>query len=264
MRKVYSARQIYLRKRRLNRFVIVAMQLLILVAFIALWEILTYYKVLDSFILSSPSRIIRLVAQFDKRELARHILISLGECVTGFVIATVVGIAIGVALWWSERLRRILEPYVVVLNSLPKIALGPLIIIWVGAGAKAIITMAVLICIIVTIISALNGFMEVDGTEMLLMRALGANKLQILWHLVLPASIPNMLSILKINVGLAWVGTIMGEYLVSSAGLGYLIIYGGVVFQLDLVMMSTVILCLLAAIMYLAVAMVEKSIAKRR
>ena len=129
---------------------------------------------------------------------------------------------------------------------------------------KAIVTMAVLICIIVTIISVLNGFLTADEGKILLLESMGASKFQILTKLILPYSIPNFISVLKINVGLAWVGTIMGEYLVSSAGLGYLIIYGGQVFKLDLVMTSTVILCILATLMYLAVALVEKQIIKKR
>ena len=129
-----------------------------------------------------------------------------------------------------------------------------------GAGYKAIIMMTVLICIIVTIMSVLAGFMECDEDKILLMRAMGANKWQILCKLLLPGSLPNFISVLKINVGLAWVGVIMGEYLVSGAGLGYLIIYGGQVFKLDLVMTSTLILCLLAGLMYLSVALLERHV----
>ena len=165
-------------------------------------------------------------------------------------------------LWWSELLTSILEPYLIVLNSLPKIALGPLIIIWVGAGRSAIITMALLISVIITIISAHTGFVSVDKEKVELLKAMGANKFQILYKLILPANIPNILAILKINVGLSWVGTIMGEYLVSKEGIGYLLVYGSQVFKLDLVMASTIILCLLATIMYLAVALLEKLISK--
>ena len=166
-------------------------------------------------------------------------------------------------LWRFVKLRRVLEPYIVVLNALPKIALGPIIIIWVGAGAQAIIVMTVLICIIVTVISVLNGFMAVDEGKILLMRSMGATKLQILTKLILPANVPALVNMLKINVGLAWVGTIMGEYLVSTAGLGYLIIYGSQVFKMDLVMASTVILCILATVMYLGVAAIERVTKKR-
>lgn len=156
-----------------------------------------------------------------------------------------------------------MEPHIVVLNALPKIALGPIIIIWVGAGGAAIIVMALLISLIITIISITSGFMSTDSNKVLLLRTMGASKMQILTKLVLPGNIPTIISALKINVGLCWVGTIMGEYLVSRSGLGYLIVYGGQVFQLDLVMASTVILCLLAGGMYFLVQLIEKLIVKK-
>ena len=131
-------------------------------------------------------------------------------------------------------------------------------IIWVGAGTSAIVTMALLICVIITVINTLQGFVSVDADKILLMRTMQANKLQILWKLVLPANVPNMISCLKINVGLTWVGTIMGEYLVSKAGLGYLIVYGGQVFNLSLVMCATFLLCVLSGGMYAVVAVFEK------
>ena len=159
--------------------------------------------------------------------------------------------------------QKIFDPYLVVLNSLPKIALGPVIIVWVGAGIGAIITVTLLISLVVTIIGVLNGFMEVDKEKIMLLRTFGANKRQIFSKVVFPASIPTTISILKINVGMSWVGVIVGEFLVSKAGLGYLIVYGGQVFKLDLVMGGVLILCVLAALMYYLVAILEKVITKR-
>jgi NitT/TauT family transport system permease protein len=170
---------------------------------------------------------------------------------------------IAIALWCSDFLRKVFDPYIVVLNSLPKIALGPLIIIWVGIGTKAIVVMTFLICIVVTVISFLNGFLSFDNGKILLLRSMGANKFQILTKLVIPGSLPTFISMLKISVGMAWVGSIMGEYLVSRAGLGYLIVYGGQVFKLDLVMASTVVLCLLATFMYGMVTLLEKLLIKQ-
>lgn len=262
--KTRTLRENYLRNKRIEKIKIVLIQIAILVAFFGLWELLAQTEVIDSFITSSPSRMIKTLKLLVRQDLFKHIGITLLECICGFTIATVLGTVIAVLLWWSRTLRKVLEPYIVVLNSLPKIALGPIIIIWMGAGYKAIIMMTVLICIIVTIMSVLSGFMECEEDKILLMRAMGAGKLRILYKLILPASLPNLLSVLKINVGLSWVGVIMGEYLVSGAGLGYLIIYGGQVFKLDLVMTSTVILCLLAALMYLAVALVEKLVKRAR
>ena len=185
------------------------------------------------------------------------------ETVAGFLIATVVGSGVAVLLWWSTTLRDVTEPYLIVLNSLPKIALGPIIIIWCGAGTSAIIFMAVLISVIITVMSMLNAFLSVEEEKILLLRSMGANKRIILQKLILPASIPAFMSVLKINVGMAWVGSIMGEYLVSKAGLGYLIVYGGTVFKLDLVMSATVVLCVLAGLMYFLVSFAEKKVCKK-
>ena len=151
-----------------------------------------------------------------------------------------------------------------VLNALTKIALGPILIVWFGAGVKSIIIMGLLISLVVTVMTVLAGFNEITGEKQLLMRTLGATKLQILTMVVLPASVPTIMSALKISVGMSWVGVIVGEYLVSRAGLGYLIVYGSQVFKLDLVMASIVILCVLAAAMYYAVAFFEKRLIRWR
>ena len=243
--------------------IIFVSRFIILFLLLALWELFAAVGVIDSFISSSPSKIFVTINElFLENNLLFHIGITLYETVVGFLIAVVLGYVIALALWWSERLRRILEPYIVILNSLPKIALGPIIIVWCGSGSKSIIFMAVLIGIIVAIMSMLNGFLSTDKNKILLLRSMGATKLQILLKLVIPGSVPTLISVLKICVGMAWVGSIMGEYLVSRAGLGYLIVYGGQVFKLDLVMASTVILCVLAAIMYASVAILERLITK--
>ena len=173
-------------------------------------------------------------------------------------IAVILGYAIAVVLWSSDSVRKVLEPYIVVLNSLPKIALGPLIIIWIGTGYTAIIFMTVIVSIIVCIMNMLAGFIAVDNTKLLLMKSMGANKLTTLRKLIIPASLPALMNTLKVAVGLAWIGSIMGEYIVSRAGLGYLIVYGGQVFKLDLVMTATFILCVLAGGMYAIISLIEK------
>ena len=260
--KIFSKEHaLFVRKAKKETFFIWVMRFTILICFLALWELCAYTGIIDAFISSSPSRICKTIANlFVENNLMLHIGITLYETILGFLIAVFLGYVIGIILWWSERLRRILEPYVVVLNSLPKIALGPIIIVWCGSGSKAIIVMAVLIGVIVAIITMLNGFLSTDKNKILLLKSMGATKLQILQKLVIPGSLPNFISMLKISVGLAWVGSIMGEYLVSKAGLGYLIVYGGQVFKLDLVMASTIILCLLATLMYGMVALLEKII----
>lgn len=253
----------YLKKQRTRKIVIRIIQIGILILIFGIWELSAYLEWADPFITSSPSRVVKSIANlYTSGQLFTHLGATLWETVISFILSTVLGTAIAVILWWSETVRRVLEPYLIVLNSLPKVALGPLIIIWVGAGRSAIVTMALMICMIITVISALTGFMSVDEEKIQLMRSMGANKFQILTKLILPANIPNILSILKINVGLSWVGTIMGEYLVSREGIGYLLVYGSQVFKLDLVMASTLMLCVLATAMYLVVALIEKLIGR--
>ncbi|MBR1988352.1 MAG: ABC transporter permease [Clostridia bacterium] len=249
----------YLRKYRLKNTSIKLVQALILIIFLLCWELLTKYEIISSFFFSSPSKICETIKTlYQNGELWHHSKITLGETLQGFAIATGIGFVIAFLLWYSEFLRKVLEPYLVVLNSLPKIALGPIIIIWFGAGSKAIVFMCILIVIIVTILNILNSFISCDPQLIALAKSMGANKLQIFFKLILPNSLKDIVSTLKINVGLSWIGAIMGEYLVSRAGLGYLLIYGGQVFDLNLVMTSTVILCVLASIMYFAVALFEK------
>ncbi len=253
----------YLKKVKKEKILVNFLRAFILILFFGLWEFFAQIGVIDSFITSSPSKIFTtIITLFAENQLLYHMWVTFYETLIGFLISVVLGTLIALALWWSERARRVLEPYIVVLNSLPKIALGPIIIVWCGSGSKAIIFMTVLIGIIVTIITMLNGFIATDKNKILLLRSMGANKLTILSKLVLPGSVPTFISMLKINVGMAWIGSIMGEYLVSRAGLGYLIVYGGQVFKLDLVMSATLILCLLAAFMYSSVALLEKLIVK--
>lgn len=255
----------YLKKLKRKSIIVNVSRAGILVIALALWEILVSSGIVDGFLFSSPSRIVKTTIElYTAGDLFLHIGTTLLETLLGFLIASVSGVLIAVMLWWSDTLKKIFEPYIVVLNSLPKIALGPLIIIWFGAGMRSIVFMAVIITIIVTIINMLAGFCETDKNKILLLRSLGASKPQIFYHLVMPSSLPSLVSTLKINVGMSWIGSIMGEYLVSKRGIGYLIVYGGQVFKLDLVMTSTVILCALAALMYLGVALVEKAIERGR
>lgn len=262
MKKEYTERERYLKKRKKRKIQIFLCRIGILVAFFGLWELLSAgLKLIDPFLYSSPSRVVKTIVElYTEGQLFHHLGATLWETVVSFLLATTLGTVIAVVLWWSNFLRDVMEPYLVVLNALPKVALGPLIIIWAGAGERAIIVMALLISLIITVISMLQGFVGVDKEKIQLMRAMNANKLQILTKLVLPANVPTLISVLKINVGLSWVGTIMGEYLVSREGVGYLLVYGSQIFKLDLVMASTILLCLMATAMYLAVGLLEKLI----
>ncbi len=250
--------------QRKNIFITIA-RFAILLCFLLLWELSARFEWINPFITSSPTRIGKTIADLYKSgSLFHHVGTTLWETLAGFAIAVVLGYSIALLLWWSEAFRRISEPYFVVLNALPKIALGPLIIIWCGTGNEAIVFMTVLIGLIVAILNMLNGFMATDENKLLLLKSMGASKWQILTKLVIPSSLPNFISMLKINVGMAWIGSIMGEYIVSKAGIGYLIVYGGQVFKLDLVMSAVFILCVLAAAMYALFALLERLIIKNK
>ncbi len=255
----------YLAINRFKTWTIVLFQVLILVVLFVGWEIGARTGAVDVFFFSSPSRIWNTIKTLHSNgELFFHAWITLKETLIAFGIATSLGILLAIILWWSEYLRKIIEPYIVTLNSLPKIALGPIIIIWMGVGSQAIITMAVLIVVIVTTLNVMTAFLNADKSLIATLKSFGANKFQIFLKVVLPASVPDIISTLKVNVGLSWIGSIMGEYLACKAGIGYLLIYGGQVFNLDLVMTSVVILCLMAALMYFAVALLEKFIRHQR
>ena len=255
----------YLKKLKRATFFVQFFRILLLVAIIGIWELIAHLQLVDPFLISSPSRIVKtFISLVSEGTLWQHIWVTLYETILAFLISSLLGGIIAIILYMLPAVRKILEPYLIILNSLPKIALGPLIIVWVGIGTKATITMGILICIVITTISLLNGFLEVDEEKKKLLKTMGANNLQVLTHLIIPATLPNFISVLKINVGMSWVGVIMGEYLSSKAGLGYLIVYGGQVFKLDLVMTAIVVLCVLAGVMYGLIAFLERYINKKR
>lgn len=254
----------FLRSVKRRRRSIIITRMLILVAFFALWEILGDLKIIDPFLTSTPTRMIKsFVKLYNEGTIVGHIMTTCYETIIGFTLGTFIGVVIAIMLWWSDFLCKVLDPYVVVLNALPKVALGPIIIFWAGNGMKAIIIMALLISVISTIISVLSGFREVEEDKIKLLNTFGASKFKILTHLIIPSSTPTLISALKISVGLSWVGVIMGEFLVAKKGLGFLIVYGGQVAQLDMVMMSVVVLAVIAYLMYEVVHYFEKKYAEK-
>ena len=255
-------RQKYLKKVKLRKVEIFATQIFIVIAFIAIWEILAQTGKIDSFITSQPSRIVKTFMNLSSNNLLEHLRITCTETLIGFGIGTFAGVVIAIILWWSPFISKVSEPFLVVLNSLPKTALGPVIIIWVGAGMPAIIVMALAISLIVTILEILNGFLHTEEEKIKMAKTFDANKIQILTKIVIPSNIPTFFNTLKVNIGLSLVGVISGEFLVSKGGLGYLIVYGGQVFQLDLVMTSVIILAVVAALMYESIVLLEKKFVK--
>ena len=251
--------KLYIHRLKKNKTKVKIVQVLILVCFFVLWEISAFCKWIDPFIFSQPSRMFSaFTGMIRDGSLFKHVGITLGETILGFIISTVAGSLISVILWWNKFIRRVLNPYLVILNSLPKTALAPIIIVWVGNNIHSVIVTALMTSIIVTIISVLTGFLEVDTDKTKLIKTLGGGKMDILTKVILPASIPTMISALKINVGLSFVGVMVGEFLVAQAGLGYLIMYGSQIFKMDWVMLSILILCVLAGFMYRLVVFIEK------
>lgn len=253
------ARLQYLVRQKRTRQAVLLLRAALLVGFFGLWELSARLGWVDPFIFSSPSRICATILRMGRSgELLLHTGTSILETVAGFTLGTLSGILIATLLWWSPFLARILDPYLVVLNSLPKTALGPIFIVWMGAGAGSIIAMTLAISLIVTILDMHHGFRTTEPEKLRLMQTMGATRLQIFLKLVLPSSFGAMINALKVNVGLSWVGVIMGEFLVSKAGLGYLIVYGSQVFQMDLVMTTVLILAAAAALMYQGILRLEK------
>lgn len=246
----------YLKEKRKEALKIRIFQIAILAFFIIFWELLAQFKLIDSFIMSSPSRVFKTFLSLQSSgQLWSNVLITVFETVVGFLLGTFLGILIATLIWWSGFIFKVSEPYLVVLNALPKVALGPIIIVWLGAGMGSIILMALLVSVILSVMNVLHGFMSTDKNQISLMKSFGANKFQIFTKLVLPSNISVIISTLKINVGMSLIGVITGEFLVSEAGIGYLIVYGGQVFKMDLVMVGIIVLAALAWVMY---ALVQK------
>lgn len=234
---------------------------MIFVFFLILWEISADRKWIDSFFFSSPSRVLRCFAeQLKGNSLLSHIGVTLFETLFSFLLVLLFSLLVSTLLWYSRKLSEILEPYLVVLNSLPKSALAPLFIVWLGTGTKTIIVAGISVAVFGSIISFYTGFQQVDAEKITLIYTLGGSKRDAFFRVVLPGSIPILLSTAKVNIGLALVGVIIGEFLAARRGLGYLIIYGSQVFQLDMVITSIIILCLIALGLYKSIQLIEHRI----
>ena len=255
----------YLKKKKKEKYFVRAVQLLIIVLFIFIWQTLADLEIINTFISSSPKLVIKTIINLhNTNNLYHHIWVTIYETLVSFSLGTLIGTLIASLMWWFPSFAKIIDPYLTVLNSLPKVALGPIIIIWVGAGINSIIFMALLISVIITIINVYQGFIETDENKLKLMKSFNASNSQIYFKLLLPSSFSNIISALKINVSMSLIGVIMGEFLVSKEGIGYLIMYGSQVFNLNLVISGTIILCLVAAILYYLVAYFEKRVNRQK
>lgn len=252
-------KQSLIKEKRWIRF----FQLLILVSFFSIWEIASNLRWIDPLIFSSPSKVwVLFIDKLNDGTLLTHINVTIFETVLGFIIGTLMGTILAAILWWSPFLSKVLDPYLVILNSMPKVALGPILIVVMGPGMGSIITMGAIISVIISTIVIYTAFKGVDSNYLKVLQTFNASRFQMFKEAVLPASFPTIISTLKVNVGLSWVGVIVGEFLVSSKGLGYLIIYGFQVFNFNLVLMSLVIIAIFATIMYQLVELLEKKFVK--
>ena len=251
--------QIYLRKERIHKYLVKISRIVLLIGFLLLWEITAKTGIIDSFIFSSPSQIINcFIDMVSNRSIFQHIGVTLYETLLSFVFVTIGSILIAVILWMNPLLSEILEPYLVVLNSLPKSALAPLLIVWFGATKTTIIIAGMSVAIFGSILTLYTCFKNIDPHKLTLIYTLRGTKWHVLSKIILPGNIPSILSNMKVNIGLCLVGGVIGEFIGGREGLGYLIIYGSQVFKLDWLLMSICILCLIAMGLYGIIGFIER------
>ena len=251
--------QKYLRKIKSDKIQIRTMQWSVFTVFLIAWEVAARCEWINSFIFCSPSIVLRcFLEMIQNGSLFRHIGITVVETMIGFAIVIVGSILIAIVLWWNPKLSKVIEPYMVILNSLPKSALAPILIVWLGANYKTIIVCAISVAIFGSILNIYTGFVTVEADKLKLIQTLGGSRFDCLRLVVIPSSMENILSVMKVNIGLCLVGVIIGEFLAARAGLGYLIIYGSQVFKMDWVLLGIILLCVIAMILYSILQKLEK------
>ena len=256
--------ELYVKAHKRQHHQIAFYRILIFVAFLSLWELSVAFGWLDSFFFASPSRVILCFLDLTiNKSLFMHIGITLLETLISFLLVLIISLIISTLLWYSNKLSDILEPYLVILNSLPKSALAPLFIVWLGTGMTTIIVAGISVAVFGSIISFFTAFQQISQSEITLIYTIGGNKNHAFTKVVLPGSIPTSISTAKVNIGLSLVGVIIGEFLAARRGLGYLIIYGSQVFQLNMVITSIIILCIIAMGFYKVIQYIEHYIKKR-
>lgn len=248
----------YLRGRRTHRLTILGCQAAILLLSLILWEMAAARYWVNPMLTSRPTQVwATLLRLWSSGTIMKHVTVTLTETLVGFAVGMTIGLLVAMALWWWRPLAEVLDPYLVALNALPKIALGPILYVWLGE-VNSVYGMAIAISVVVTIVMIDVGFREVDPMKVRLMQTFGATRLQIMQKVILPGSMPSLMATLKVTIGLTLVGVIIGEFIASKAGLGYLIVYGGQVFQMELVMASIVLLLLISLLFYLSVGWLER------
>jgi NitT/TauT family transport system permease protein len=256
---VSAAQQTYVKMYWIKNRKIRLYQCLILISLLTLWEVTSYLGIINPFVFSCPSNIIHTCIEMTADGLLFfHVGITLLETLISFFLVNFIGLLMAVTLWWNDGISKVLEPYLIVLNSLPKSALAPVFIVWLGNNMKTIIVAAVSVSVFGSIITLYSDFKSIEEDKIKLIHTLGGKKRDVLFKVVIPANIPSIIRLMKVNIGLSLVGVIIGEFLAAKAGLGYLIIYGSQVFKLNLVIMSIVILCIVATGLYQLLAHFEK------
>ncbi len=259
MDKISSAQEQYLHLRDRHKKTVAAWRIALVVIFLVLWEVTAEAELINSFIFSSPSRILSIAWQMiADGTLWLHLGITLGETLISFAAVTILGLLTAILLWLFPTLSEILEPYLVMLNSLPKSALAPLLIVWLGNNIRTVMVAAVSVAIFGSILTLHTGFREMDEDKVKLIYSLGGTKKDVMYKVILPGSVPMLVSNMKVNIGLCLVGVIIGEFLSAKAGLGYLIIYASQTFKMDWMLMSIVILCLVSTVLYQGIHLLEK------
>jgi len=250
---------LFLKQQKKHRCIVSYSRILVFVAFLLLWELSSYFGLIDSFIFSSPSQVILCFwGMVLDGSIFLHIGITLYETIISFILVTILSILVATLLWFSRKLLEITEPFLVALNSLPKSALAPLLIVWLGATPTTIIVAGMSVALFGSILTMTTTFQEVDPDKIKLIYTLRGNRIQALTKVVIPSSVPVIVSNMKVNIGLCLVGVIIGEFLAARNGLGYLIIYSSQVFKLDWLLMSICILCILAMGLYALINGLEK------
>ena len=253
------AQEAYVKKHYRKKRWIMISRIFILIVFIGLWELSVQIGLLDAFIFSSPVRMAKsLIVLVKSGEIFLHVGITLLETMISFILVLVLGVGIAIVLWWNDSISKTIEPYLIALNSLPKTALAPILIVWLGNNMKTIVVCAILLAVFGTIINLYTDYAQTDPDKILLVRTLGGSKRDVLFKVVIPQNLPALISSMKVNIGLCLVGVIIGEFLAANAGLGYLIIYSSQVFRLDYVMLSIVVLCIIATVLYSVLNLFEK------
>lgn len=265
IKKKQSAAQLsYLRSLIRHRRCVYTARIAILIVFLILWEVSSYFGWIDAFIFSSPSSLFQTAGDLLlEQRLIYHIFLTLSETLVSFLISTVLGILLAMVLWWFPSLYEATEPYWVALNSLPKSALAPILIVWFGNTIRTTIITSIMLTIIVTVLTVLSGFQESEDEKARLIYALGGDKKQVMTKILLPGNIPVIMNVLRVNIGLSLIGVIIGEFLSAKAGLGYLIIYGSQIFKMDWVLLSIVLLCLMAAALYQMLGSLGRRISRK-